>query len=219
MAFDVVQYNKIINQLSPEVLLLPVSKTKPVSDLMEAYEIGVRTFGENYVQELVDKQQQMPKDIHWHFIGHLQSNKVKYIAPFVHLIHGVDKPSLIDEIQKQAAKHQRKIPVLLQIHIAKEETKFGFSEDELRSWVAQYSPDRYPNVLFCGVMGMGSFDPNPDLIRSEFRLLKKIFDDSSIQMGEQWKTISMGMSSDWPIAVEEGSNLLRIGSILFGSRN
>ncbi|MEY2938653.1 MAG: hypothetical protein RL062_1242, partial [Bacteroidota bacterium] len=125
MAFDVNQYQALLRQLPAGVLLLPVSKTKPVSDLMEAYEIGVRSFGENYVQELVDKQQQMPKDIQWHFIGHLQSNKVKYIAPFVHLIHGVDKPSLLDEIQKQAAKNQRQISVLLQVHIAKEETKFG----------------------------------------------------------------------------------------------
>jgi pyridoxal phosphate enzyme (YggS family) len=219
MAFDVSQYQALLRQLPAGVLLLPVSKTKPVSDLMEAYEIGVRSFGENYVQELVDKQQQMPKDIQWHFIGHLQSNKVKYIAPFVHLIHGVDKPSLLDEIQKQAAKNHRQISVLLQVHIAKEETKFGFSQEELSNWCTQFSAEHYPNILFCGVMGMASFDPNPDLIRSEFKSLKRLFDHCSARMGDHWKTISMGMSSDWSIAVEEGSNLLRIGSILFGSRN
>jgi pyridoxal phosphate enzyme (YggS family) len=211
-------YERIEKELqSKAVTLVAVSKTKPVEDILELYELGHRDFGENYVQELVDKEAQLPKDIRWHFIGHLQSNKVKYIAPFVHLIHGVDSLKLLQEIDKQAKKQNRIIDCLLQVYIAKEETKFGLDENELSlllNTLPKYSQlNVLNNVRVCGLMGMASFSDNMDLVRSEFRNLKTLFDKQP-----KLQTLSMGMSSDYKIAIEEGSNMVRIGSLLFGER-
>jgi len=204
------------------VLLIAVSKTKPVALLQEAYQAGQRPFGENYVQELVEKQPQLPADIDWHFIGHLQSNKVKYIAPFVHCIHGVDSFKLLKEISKQAVKNGRTIQCLLQVHIASEETKFGFSPDELRTEAAFFQPADYPSVELSGLMGMASFTEDESQIRSEFKSLKGLFDElksGAFSALASFNQLSMGMSSDWKIAVNEGSTMIRVGSSIFGSRN
>jgi pyridoxal phosphate enzyme (YggS family) len=198
------------------VKLVAVSKTKPVEDLQEAYACGQRIFGENYVQELVDKQALLPTDIEWHFIGNLQSNKVKYIAPFVALIHGVNSISTLKEIDKQAKKLNKQIEILLQLHVATEESKFGFSEEEVLEIASQ--KEFYSNVNFRGVMGMASFTEDQSLIRKEFREVNRIFSLLKPLFGERFNEISMGMSGDWEIAVEEGSTLVRIGSAIFGSR-
>lgn len=210
-------YERIKKELQAKaVTLVAVSKTKPVEDILELYELGHRDFGENYVQELVDKEAQLPKDIRWHFIGHLQSNKVKYIAPFVHLIHGVDSFKLLQEIDKQAKKQNRTIDCLLQVYIAKEETKFGLDENEL----AEVLKNHLANVRICGLMGMASFSDNMDLVRNEFRYLNILFDKYAKPptSNQELQTLSMGMSSDYKIAIEEGSNMVRIGSLLFGER-
>jgi PLP dependent protein len=203
------------------VVLVAVSKTKPADDIMELYRLGQRDFGENYVQELVEKQAQLPQDIRWHFIGHLQSNKVKYIAPFVHLIHGVDSFKLLQEINKQAQKTGRIIGVLLQVHIAQEETKFGLDEHELHEILDK--PEvlgELKNIRISGLMGMASFSDDENVIRSEFNYLKLLFDKYAKYQtpGFQPETLSMGMSADYKIAIEEGSNMVRIGSLLFGAR-
>ena len=214
--------NELREQLPSQVRLIAVSKTKPVSDLREAYDAGQRTFGENYVQELTEKQPLLPADIEWHFIGHLQSNKVKYIAPFVQWIHGVDSLKLLKEISKQAVKNNRTIQCLLQVHIAKEESKFGFSADELRAELQTFDPSDYPGIAVAGLMGMASFTSDEALIRSEFKTLKQVFDELAsgpFNNLPSFKELSMGMSSDWKIAVEEGSTLIRVGSSIFGSRN
>jgi pyridoxal phosphate enzyme (YggS family) len=203
-------------QFPSHVKLVAVSKTKPVQDLEEAYAARQRIFGENYVQELVDKQAQLPSDIEWHFIGNLQSNKVKYIAPFVALIHGVNSISTLKEIDKQAKKLNKQIEILLQLHVATEESKFGFSEIEVLEIAAQ--KELYSNVSFRGVMGMASFTENQSLIRKEFQEVNRIFSLLKPLFGENFNEISMGMSGDWEIAVEEGSTLVRIGSAIFGSR-
>lgn len=215
-------YNAIKNSLdAKEVTLVAVSKTKPVEDILELYQLGQRDFGENYVQELVDKQAQLPKDIRWHFIGHLQSNKVKYIAPFVHLIHGVDSASLVKEVNKQALKNGRTIDVLLQVFIASEETKFGLDDNELAAIVDGFKKAEYGNVRVVGLMGMASFTENLTIVRAEFKKLKGIFDSlpASGIVNIKPQFLSMGMSADYPIAIEEGSNMVRIGSLLFGTRN
>jgi pyridoxal phosphate enzyme (YggS family) len=204
------------NQFPSDVKLVAVSKTKPVQDLQEAYAAGQRIFGENYVQELVDKQAQLPTDIVWHFIGNLQSNKVKYIAPFVALIHGVNSISTLKEIDKQAKKLNKQIEILLQLHVATEESKFGFSEEEVLEIASQ--KQLYSNVNFRGVMGMASFTEDQALIRKEFQEVNRIFSLLKPLFGENFNEISMGMSGDWEIAVEEGSTLVRIGSAIFGSR-
>jgi pyridoxal phosphate enzyme (YggS family) len=205
--------------------LVAVSKTKPVADIQALYDLGHRDFGENYVQELVDKQAQLPSDIRWHFIGHLQSNKVKFIAPFVHLIHGVDSLKLLKEINKQAAKHNRVIDVLLQVHIAKEETKFGLDAAELDQLLNAPELCELTNIRIAGLMGMASFSDDVEMVRSEFKSLKTLFDKHRsvstvmpIAIGSQLSTLSMGMSGDYQIAIEEGSNMVRIGSLLFGAR-
>lgn len=201
------------------VVLIAVSKTKPISDILELYELGHRDFGENYVQELVQKADQLPKDIRWHFIGHLQSNKVKYIAPIVHLIHGVDSAKLLKEINKQAQKNNLIINCLLQAHIAQEETKFGFDEQELKD-VFQ-SINEFSNIFVKGLMGMASFTDDIEKIRSEFHSLRQIFEHSTAFESANYKPeiLSMGMSGDYKIAIEEGSTMVRIGSLLFGERN
>jgi pyridoxal phosphate enzyme (YggS family) len=208
---------KFYNQQFPShVKLVAVSKTKPASDVQLAYNAGQRLFGENYVQELVDKHEQLPTDIQWHFIGNLQSNKVKYIAPFVALIHGVNSISTLKEIDKQAKKLNKQIEILLQLHVATEESKFGFSEEEVLEIASQ--KEMYSNVNFRGVMGMASFTEDLALIRKEFQEVNRIFSLLKWHFGESFNEISMGMSGDWQIAVEEGSTLVRIGSAIFGSR-
>lgn len=218
MSVNLEKYTEIKKALGTTTLVA-VSKTKPNEDIEELYALGQRDFGENYVQELVDKEAALPKDIRWHFIGHLQSNKVKYIAPFVHLIHGVDSFKLLQEINKQAAKHNRIIDCLLQVHIAQEETKFGMDQTELEEALAGTAA--LPNVRVCGLMGMASFSDDLEKVRAEFRLLKTLFDKCSEWpvVGVEWAIVSMGMSGDYAIAKEEGSTMVRIGSLLFGARS
>jgi hypothetical protein len=196
------------------VTLVAVSKTKPVEMLMEAYNAGFKRFGENYVQELVDKYQQMPKDIEWHFIGHLQSNKVKYIAPFVSLIHSVDSLKLLQEINKQATKNNRVIDCLLQIYIAKEDTKSGMTEEECLEIL---KAETLPNVRIVGLMGMTTLTDDEVQIRKEFKKLCEFFKELRTQ-NFQLSTLSMGMSGDYAIAIEEGSTMIRVGSKIFGGR-
>ena len=226
--FNIKKYNSLKSQIHSDVTIIAVSKTKPIEDLQEAYEIGVRDFGENYVQELVEKHEKLPKDIRWHFIGHLQSNKVKFIAPFVELIHGVDSEKLLNEINKQGKKINRKINCLLQVYIAKEETKFGMDEEELQQVIAVLPELEFVNI--CGLMGMASFTDNEQIIKSEFNYLQKLFQSTSRLGGLRgpskqlppWGTegaLSMGMSADYKTAIECGSNMIRIGSMLFGERN
>ena len=222
MPADLQAYQKLVEELSIHHLtLVAVSKTKPISDIQVLYEAGQRDFGENYVQELCDKHTQLPTDIRWHFIGHLQSNKVKYIAPFVHLIHGVDSESLLKEIDKQGRKNERVIDCLLQMHIAREETKFGLNVLELNELLGKLS--NYPNVRVVGLMGMASFSDDKELVRSEFRSLSQAYQIcqklESCQLEQPFQVLSMGMSGDYQLAIEEGSNLVRIGSLLFGARN
>ena len=220
---DTESWRKILASLPEGVTLVAVSKTKPAADIRELYDLGQRHFGENYVQELVEKSVMLPADIHWHFIGHLQSNKVKLIAPFVHLIHGVDSFKLLQEISRQAAKAGRVIDVLLQVHIAQEETKFGLDEDELKALTADYNKDEMlqKNARITGLMGMATNTDDETIIRAEFRYLRGL----QQQLGAHFNavknpltTLSMGMSADYNIAVEEGSTMVRIGSLLFGHR-
>ncbi|WP_396209722.1 YggS family pyridoxal phosphate-dependent enzyme [Flavobacterium sp.] len=208
---------EIKSQIPAHVTLVAVSKTKPVADLMEAYHAGQRIFGENYVQELVEKHDALPKDIQWHFIGHLQSRKVKQLAPFVNLIHGVDSFKLLYEINKQAANNKRIIDCLLQIHIADEETKFGLDEEELNDIVTSEEFNTLKNIRIVGLMGMATFTNNQNQIEKEFNNLKTIFDKLRTQNSEL-KTLSMGMSGDFPLAISCGSTMVRIGSSIFGSR-
>ena len=211
MAVNIEAYNKILTELNSKATLVAVSKTKPVTDLQEFYDSGQRDFGENYVQELVDKELLLPKAIRWHFIGHLQSNKVKYIAPFVYLIHGVDSFNLLKEINKEAAKNNRVIDCLLQVHIAKEETKFGLDATELSEVMKESATLK--NVHIAGLMGMASFSDDRTLVRKEFTELCSLYNQYS-----GFSILSMGMSGDYTIAMEEGSNMIRIGSLLFGER-
>jgi pyridoxal phosphate enzyme (YggS family) len=214
-------YTSIKESLQPfGATLVAVSKTKPVEAIEALYALGHRDFGENYVQELVDKQAQLPADIRWHFIGHLQSNKVKYIAPFVHLIHGIDSLKLLTEVNKQGQKLNRKLNVLLQVHIAREETKYGFDESELLTPTLEESIPNLSHVQIQGLMGMASFSDDAELVRSEFRKLKDLFIAlSEKEMANlQLQILSMGMSSDFKLALEEGSTMVRIGSSIFGNR-
>jgi PLP dependent protein len=211
-------YNKIITELNGKAQLVAVSKIKPVEDIMGLYQLGQRDFGENYVQELVDKAAQLPKDIRWHFIGHLQTNKVKYIVPFVHLIQGVDSLKLLKEINKQGAKINRQINVLLQVHIAQEETKFGFDETELASVMNNLHD--FGNVKIMGVMGMASFSDDANIVQGEFKKLQSLFTQyaATNTLNCNMQILSMGMSGDYHIAIQQGSNMVRIGSLLFGAR-
>ena len=201
--------------LSESVSLIAVSKTKPQSDLLEAYQAGQRAFGENKIQEMAEKWEKLPKDIDWHMIGHVQTNKVKYMAPFVHLIHAVDSLKLLKEIQKQALKNNRTIGCLIQIRIAEEETKFGLPPEELP--LLLLAAEDLPNVTIRGLMGMASFTDDTSQIKEEFTTLKSIF-DSLKKTSPELEIISMGMSGDYQIAIEEGSNMVRVGSSIFGSR-
>jgi len=224
MFIDRTKYSEIVRQLEEKgVNLVAVSKTKPVQAIEELYQMGQRDFGENYVQELVDKQAQLSKDIRWHFIGHLQTNKVKYIASFVHLIHGVDSFKLLKEINKQAQKMEKVIDVLLQVHIAQEETKFGLDDKEISEILISNSGElgELRNIRIAGLMGMASFTEDQVKVRDEFRYLKNLFDKYAPPQTSnlQLQILSMGMSSDYQIAIEEGSNMVRIGSLLFGARD
>lgn len=222
MAINQEKYFAIIEELKEKnVSLIAVSKTKPAEDILALYELGQRDFGENYVQELTEKEAQLPKDIRWHFIGHLQSNKAKYIAPFVHLIHGVDSLKLLKEINKQGRKLDRVIHVLLQVHIAQEETKFGFDEQELNALFAASEFSTLNNIKVNGLMGMASFTENTEQVRKEFQHLKTVFDQYQQHQTSNFELqiLSMGMSGDYTIAIEEGSTMVRIGSLIFGERN
>lgn len=214
-------YQSIKKQLDAAgCTLVAVSKIQPASRILQLYELGQRDFGENYVQELVEKAEALPKDIRWHFIGHLQSNKVKYIAPFVHLIHGVDSRRLLNEIDKQGRKHNRIIPVLLQVHIAQEETKFGLDGKELKDIITEVQDHPLPNTMIRGLMGMASFTENTQIVETEFQGLEDLYNEyrnistSSIS----FEFLSMGMSADYISALKHGSNMVRIGSLLFGHR-
>jgi len=209
--------NNLLNiksTLPENVTLVAVSKTKPIPDLMEAYDAGQRIFGENKIQEMAEKWEAMPKDIQWHMIGHVQTNKVKFMAPFVSLIHGVDSLKLLEEINKQAQKNNRIIDCLLQIHIAEEETKFGLNEKELNEILASATFLEMKNIRIVGLMGMATFTDNQSQIKKEFTHLKSIFD----LLISQPKTLSMGMSGDYKLAIECGSTMVRIGSSIFGNR-
>lgn len=211
----------IRTEIPSEVQLIAVSKTKPVSAIKEAYKAGQRAFGENKVQEMAEKYEQLPKDIQWHLIGHLQTNKVKYIAEFVHLIHAVDSLKLLEEINKQAQKHQRIIPCLLQFHIAEEDAKFGLDFSEAEELLQSREFIEMQNVQIVGLMGMSTFTENTEQIRDEFRNLNNYFQiikSHYFKFNPAFKHLSMGMSGDYRIAIEEGSNMIRIGSTLFGTR-
>ena len=211
----------IKSTLPEHVTLVAVSKTKPVSDLMQAYDAGQRIFGENKIQEMAEKWEEMPKDIQWQMIGHVQSNKVKFMAPFVNLIHGVDSLKLLQEIDKQGKKHDRIIDCLLQIHIAEEETKFGLNEEELTELLSSTTFHEMKNIKVSGIMGMATFTDNKEQVKKEFTHLKSIFDklQDSKEDNLQPKTLSMGMSGDYQIAIDCGSTMVRIGSSIFGGRN
>jgi len=213
---------EIRTHIPAEVSLVCVSKFNPNSSILEAYESGERIFGESKVQELCGKYETLPKDIIWHFIGHLQTNKIKFIVPFVSLIHGVDSSKLLDEINKQAFKVGKVVNCLLQVHIAKEETKFGFSSNELLETMAMGNWKNLQNVQICGLMGMATYTENQEQIHQEFRGLKTLFDnvkDRYFSENDMFSTLSMGMSDDFLIAIEEGSTAVRVGSKIFGSRN
>jgi PLP dependent protein len=225
MPVNLENYRELLKTLGEGRVLVAVSKTKPATDIMELYQAGQRDFGENYVQELLEKHSQLPADIRWHFIGHLQSNKVKFLIPFVYLIHGVDSLRLLQEIERQAARIGRKIRVLLQVHISEEETKFGFDASELATaldWVKQQARAGNPlaHVQILGLMGMASFSEDPDLLKREFSALKQLFDQYRGQSiaGVDFRILSMGMSGDYPLALDNGSTMVRVGSLLFGSR-
>jgi pyridoxal phosphate enzyme (YggS family) len=221
---DLTAYKSILSEVQAHnARLVAVSKTKSPELISELYSQGQRDFGENYVQELVAKQQELPGDINWHFIGHLQSNKVRSIVPFVSLVHGVDSNGLLNEIGKQASKKGKVTDVLLQVHIAREETKFGLSEMEIDQLVEGLLLQPVSNVRIRGLMGMASLSDDHDLVRAEFRFLRKLYEkvlQSTVgKPGFQFDVLSMGMTSDYKIALSEGSNMVRIGSAIFGSRN
>jgi pyridoxal phosphate enzyme (YggS family) len=214
---------KIKSTLPSTVTLVAVSKTKPIPDLMEAYDAGQRIFGENKIQEMAEKWEAMPKDIEWHMIGHVQTNKVKFMAQFVSLIHGVDSLKLLEEINKQAKKNNRIIDCLLQIYIAEEETKFGLDEEELKEILASAAFQEMKNIRIVGLMGMATFTDNQEQIKKEFTHLKSIFDKyaigtDAINRVSTMQTLSMGMSGDYQLAIECGSTMVRIGSSIFGGR-
>ncbi|CAL1517286.1 YggS family pyridoxal phosphate-dependent enzyme [Chitinophaga sp. MM2321] len=225
MSINITSYKEVLTKLLPyHAKLVAVSKTKPVEDITAFYAAGQRIFGENYVQELADKQAVLPADIEWHFIGHLQSNKVKYIAPFVHTIHAVDSVKLLAEINKQAAKHGRSIHCLLQVHIAAEETKFGMDQQELQQLLDTYmaNPADFSQVHIAGMMGMATNTTNETQIRQEFHQLHQLFGSvksTYFNTSDYFKELSIGMSADYTLALEEGSTMVRIGSLLFGERN
>jgi len=219
---NIEKYYEIKKQLPATTRLIAVSKTKPAEDIQLLYDEGQRLFGENKAQEMKAKHEVLPKDIQWHFIGHLQTNKIKYIAPFVTMIHSIDSESLLVEVNKLAEKNQRVIPCLLQFHIAEESTKFGFLLDECRTMLQGEVFPKLQNVKICGVMGMATFTEDMEQVRREFHQLHDIFQSLKTEFfadNEEFKEISMGMTDDYPIAIEEGSTFIRVGSAIFGARN
>lgn len=210
-------YKHIKRQLPENVQLVAVSKTHPASAIQEVYDFGQRVFGENKVQELTEKYPLLPKDIQWHLIGHLQTNKVKYIAEFIDTIQSVDSEKLLKEINKEAAKHDRKIKVLLQVKIAEEDSKFGLEIEEAKAIFEKFIKSEFPNVEITGLMGMATFTENESQIKSEFSILKNLFDE--LNNKKQLQTLSMGMSDDFPIAIDCGANSVRVGSAIFGRRD
>ena len=215
------QIQGICNELPPRTRLIAVSKFHPPEMILEAYNAGQKIFGESKVQELTVKYEVLPKDIEWHFIGHLQSNKIKQIVPFVSMIHSVDSINLLQEINKQGEKAGRKINILLQIHIAKEETKYGLSEEECRDFLSSGIHKTLTNINICGLMGMATYTEDTNIIRSEFRNLSSFFNEMKqkvFEFNDNFKELSMGMSEDYPIAIEEKSTLIRVGSKIFGER-
>lgn len=211
----VAKLNQMKDSMPEYVTVVAVSKTKPVNDIEQVYNSGHLDFGENKVQELCQKYEALPKDIRWHMIGHLQRNKVKYIAPFVHLIHGVDSERLLNEINKQGAKNNRVVDVLLQIHIAEESTKFGFSYEEAKAVLLK--ANAMENVHINGLMGMASYTNDTIQLKREFQDLNNFY--NKLQSTNNWTTLSMGMSNDYRLAISLGSNMIRVGSLIFGSRN
>ena len=219
---NIEKYDEIRASLSAGVRLVAVSKFKPAEDISALYQHGQRVFGENHAQEMKAKHEILPQDIEWHFIGHLQTNKVKYIAPYVSMIHSIDSFDLLKEVNKHAAKHNRVIPCLLQFHIASEETKFGFSQAECEEMLQSADFQELKNVKIHGVMGMATFTDDQEQVRREFHHLHQIFDELKTHFFSQnpdFKELSMGMTEDYPIAIQEGSTLIRIGSAIFGPRN
>ena len=210
-------YSKIKNSIPTDVQLVAVSKTHPASEVEKIYQLGQRVFGENKVQEMVEKYDLLPKDIEWHLIGHLQTNKVKYIAPFVSMIQSVDSEKLLQEIDKHAAKNNRVIKVLLQVKIAEEDSKTGLEVSEAKELFLQYQQNKYPNVEICGLMGMATFTDDKQQVEREFTFLKRLFDQLSIQ--RKMELLSMGMSDDYLLAIKCGANSVRVGSAIFGQRN
>lgn len=214
--------HKVLSTIQPGIRLVAVSKFHPISALQEAYDAGQRVFGESHVQELVEKQQLLPKDIEWHFIGHLQTNKVKYMASFISLIHAVDTMKLLKEIDKQAERNNRIIDCLLQIHIAKEETKFGFTPDELRTLLQEGEWKQFSHVRICGLMCMASNTDDVKQIADEFESVRMLFQEIKNEFfptEESFRELSMGMSGDYEIAQQHGSTMVRVGTMIFGERN
>ena len=209
------------NQLPSHVSVIAVSKTKPAEEILEAYNEGHRIFGENKVQDLIDKQALLPDDIQWHFVGHLQTNKVKYLAPFVNLIHSIDSMKLLQVVNREAVKNERIIPCLLQVHIAQEEGKFGLSEEEIRDILESVDFESLQNVQIAGLMGMATYTSDEDQIRREFKMLSDLFHvlkNAYFKGSDHFREISMGMSGDYAIAIEEGSTMIRVGTLIFGPR-
>lgn len=214
-------YKEVLNTIPNDVCLVAVSKTKPIDAILEKYNQGQRIFGENKVQELVAKYEGLPKDIEWHLIGHLQTNKVKYIAPFVSLIHSIDSLKLLKEVNKEAKKNNRVINCLLQFHIAQEETKYGLNLEEAKSLLESEEFIQMENVSVVGIMGMASFSDDENQVRDEFRILENTFSilkSHYFKFNDNFKEISMGMSGDYKVAIEEGSTMIRVGSLIFGNR-
>lgn len=201
------------------VTLVAVSKTKPMSDIEEAYAAGQRVFGENKIQEMTEKWEHLPKDIEWHMIGHVQTNKIKYMAPYVSMVHGCDREKVLAVVNKEASKAERTIDVLLQVHIAEEDTKFGFDDSELKEFIESKRWAEMQNIRIRGLMGMATFTDDQGQIKREFGHLKSLFDQFSALMGNDFDTLSMGMSGDYQMAIEEGSTMVRVGSSIFGARN
>lgn len=212
---------EIIKKGLPEsVQLIAVSKTKPSEFIQEAYDAGQRDFGENRIQEMAEKFEGLPKDIRWHMIGHVQGNKMKYMAPFVHMVHGMDKEKRFKELNKEAEKNNRKIGCLVQVHIAKEESKFGFSFEEAKGFLSQDLETKYPFLKICGLMGMATNTEDTEVVGAEFSELSQFFKECQKKSpSPHFNVLSMGMSGDYLLAVEQGSNMVRIGSSIFGSRN
>lgn len=211
------RYYNVRTQLPPEVQLVVVTKTHPADTVRELYNLGHRHFGENKVQEMLTKQMELPADIKWHLIGHLQTNKVKHIAEFIHLIESVDSEKLLQEIDRQAQKHNRTINVLLQVRIATEETKFGLEISETRELFSKWTQGLYPNVKICGLMGMATYTDDQEQVEREFSTLKRLFDQLAVQ--KEIQILSMGMSGDYKLAIECGSNSVRVGSAICGARD